>query len=158
MYIVHDVLKSGTWFLGPPKNLYPLSRHIQITGNFFSILGVQAHNVVSNAGIEEVVEVRPPLVSCKSKTLRWNPVIRLVSLTMKASLIATILATSAVFSAQSQPLQGTDHSTLYRLFHAPGQDLFVRGYVGHEDNQQNVSLQSTEKDITKYKVTIFALK
>jgi len=77
---------------------------------------------------------------------------------MKASLIATILATSAVFSAQSQPLQGTDHSTLYRLFHAPGQDLFVRGYVGHEDNQQNVSLQSTEKDITKYKVTIFALK
>ena len=55
--------------------------------------------------------------------------------TMKASLIATILATSAVLSVHSRPLQETDHSTLYRLFHAPGQDLFVRGYVGHAENQ-----------------------
>ena len=57
---------------------------------------------------------------------------------MKASLIATILATSAVLSVHSRPLQETDHSTLYRLFHAPGQDLFVRGYIGHEENH-NVS-------------------
>ena len=52
---------------------------------------------------------------------------------MKASLILTILATLApILSAK--PHQLHHHNHLYRLFHAPGQDLFVRGYADLEEH------------------------
>ena len=74
---------------------------------------------------------------------------------MKASLIATILATSAVLSVHSRPLQETDHSTLYRLFHAPGQDLFVRGYVGHAENQIVSRVKLTQFFVSRNDLRIF---
>ena len=51
---------------------------------------------------------------------------------MKASLILIICVTFTV----GLPATRHHHSALYRLFHAPGQDLFVRGYVGNEENQE----------------------
>ena len=51
--------------------------------------------------------------------------------------LATILLL-AIPTTQSKPHNlRTDHSTLYRLFHAPGQDLFVRGYEGEGQRPEN---------------------
>ena len=55
--------------------------------------------------------------------------------------LATLATVATAIPIQSKPHHlRTDHSTLYRLFHAPGQDLFVRGYEGQGQREnQHVS-------------------